>query len=90
MSTRSIGGPITAAGLGALLGERPDLADQHRDPTAWALRDAVDHARRSLSALRSIEAGAVRGDTHAAIGRYGALLVDLVAELERIERRGRA
>ncbi|MCC6170688.1 MAG: hypothetical protein IT481_01540 [Gammaproteobacteria bacterium] len=63
------------------------MADQHRDPAAWALRDATDHARRSLAALRAIDAGAVRGDTHAAIGRCGALLRDLVDEFERIGRR---
>lgn len=75
--------------LGALLGDRHGHDHEHRDPTAWALRDATDHTRRALAALRSIDAATVTGDTHAAIGRAGALLVDLEGELARIERRHR-
>lgn len=78
---------IVPAGLGQLLGDRPGNSRLHQPQHAAALADAADHARRALAALRAIEPGAVRGDTFAAVGRCGALLVDLVAELERIGRR---
>jgi len=85
--TRSIGGTITPVGLGALLGDRPDMADQHRDPTAWALRDATDHTRRALAALRSLDAGLMPGDAWAAVSRAAAVLRDVTDDLDRIVRR---
>lgn len=85
--TRHIGGPIGAQQLAQLLGDRIGHERDNARPHDLALADARDHARRSLSALRAIDAGAVRGDQFAAIGRCGALLVDLVAELERIAGR---
>lgn len=84
--TRNIGGNLDMAALGALLGDRPDRARDHARPHDLALADAADHARRSLNALRAVAAEAVPGDTFSTIGRCGAALADVVADLDRIRR----
>ena len=70
--TRHIGGPIGAQQLAQLLGDRIGHARDTARPHDLALAEARDHARRSLSAFRAIDAGALRGDPFAARGRWGS------------------
>lgn len=85
--SKTIGGPITPAGLGALLGDRPDRARDHARPHDLALEHARDHARRALAALRSLDAGCMSGDAWAAVARSAAVLRDVTDDLDRVARR---
>jgi hypothetical protein len=82
--TRSIGGPITPAGLGALLGDRPHAAREHAEPWALALADAADHVRRAAAALRSVEHPVAK--KQAEIGRVHTQIMDLETALRTLER----
>ncbi len=74
-SNRShVGGLLDLAALVAL----------HRPAGVRQLDDAIDHARRALSALRAIDPANVTGDQHAAVGRTASVLVDVVSELDRV------
>lgn len=84
---RTIGGPITAAGLGALLGDTPQHARDHARPHDLALADARDHVRRAVAALRSLDAGCLPGDAWAAVARSAAVLRDVTDDLDRVARR---
>lgn len=82
--TRSIGGPVTPAGLGALLGDRPGNGRLHAEAHDLALADATDHVRRAAAALRSVEIPNAR--RQAELGRLHAMLVDVEAALRAVER----
>ena len=77
--TRHIGGHLD---LGA-------LARLHQPANTQQLADARHATRQAIAALRAVDPVYMRGDDWTALGRCAAALVDVAAELERIERRAR-
>ena len=82
--TRRIGGELTTAALGALLGDRPGGARECAEPHDLALKDAADHLKRAAAALRSVEHPNPK--RHFEIGRLHAQLQDVLVALQTIER----
>lgn len=82
--TRRIGGELTTAALGQLLGDRPQGALAHAEPWALALADATDHVRRAAAALRAVEHPVA--NKQAELGRVHAQLMDLETALRTIDR----
>lgn len=74
---RTIGGPLNLAALAQL----------HQPANARQIGDARHAVRQALAALRAVDSGQITGDSWQAIGRCASALVDVSAELERVERR---
>lgn len=75
--SRTIGGNLDLAALAQL----------HQPPNVRQIADARHATRQALAALRAVEPAQINGESWQAVARCAAALVDVAAELERIERR---
>jgi hypothetical protein len=75
--SNTIGGTLDLAALRTL----------HQPPNARQIADARHATRQALAALRAVEPAHISGESWQAVARCAAVLVDVQAELERVERR---
>lgn len=83
--SRTIGGPITPAGLAVLLGERPGRGLEHQPPHARSLADARHALRQASAALKATEHP--NPTTMQEIGRLHALVADALCGVETLGQR---